>query len=107
MAKHMVKCFYCGEVFDASTTPYVKPNSRRYAHKTCAQTAEENKTQEEKDKEIKENEAQLTYALSMYTVISELDKAFESEGVVKEGASLNESKDLLETLKTDKVLNNS
>lgn len=55
MAKHMVKCFYCGEVFDASTTPYVKPNSRRYAHKTCAQTAEENKTQEEKDKELLEN----------------------------------------------------
>lgn len=54
MAKHMVKCFYCGEVFDASTTPYVKPNSRRYAHKTCAQTAEENKTQEEKDKELLE-----------------------------------------------------
>ena len=58
---------------------------------------------EEKDKEINENEAQLTYALSMYTVTSELDKAFESEGVVKEGASLNESKDLLETLKSDKV----
>lgn len=54
MAKHMVKCFYCGEVFDASTTPYVKPNSRRYAHKTCAQTAEENKIQEEKDKELLE-----------------------------------------------------
>lgn len=54
MAKHMVKCFYCGEVFDASTTPYVKPNSRRYAHKICAQTAEENKTQEEKDKELLE-----------------------------------------------------
>lgn len=54
MAKHMVKCFYCGEVFDASTTPYVKPNSRRYAHKTCAQTAEKNKTQEEKDKELLE-----------------------------------------------------
>lgn len=50
MAKHMVKCFYCGEVFDASTTPYVKPNSRRYAHKTCAQTAEENKTQKKKIK---------------------------------------------------------
>ena len=55
MAKHMVKCFYCGEIFDASTTPYVKPNSRRYAHKTCAQTAEENKTQEEKDRQLLEN----------------------------------------------------
>lgn len=58
---------------------------------------------EEKDKDIKGNEAQLTYALSMYTVTSELNKAFESDGIVKEGASLGESKGLLETLKSDKV----
>lgn len=58
---------------------------------------------EEKDKEIKENEAQLTYALSMYAVTGELNKAFESDGIVKEGASLGKSKGLLETLKSDKV----
>lgn len=51
MAKHMVKCFYCGQVFDASKVPFVKPNSMRYAHKTCAQTAEQNKSEEERDKE--------------------------------------------------------
>lgn len=55
MAKHMVKCFYCGQIFDASTTPFVKPNARRYAHKSCAQSAEENKTEEERDKEILED----------------------------------------------------
>ena len=50
----MVKCLYCGETFDASIIPFVKPNDRRYAHKKCAQTAEENKTQEEKDRETLE-----------------------------------------------------
>lgn len=55
MAKHLVKCFYCGEQFDANTTEYVKPNARRYAHKTCAQTAEQNKSEEQKDKEALES----------------------------------------------------
>lgn len=54
MAKHLVKCLYCGEVFDASITPFVKPRSNRYAHKACAETAENKKTKEEKDKEILE-----------------------------------------------------
>lgn len=54
MAKHMVKCLYCGEMFDASVTPFVKPNARRYAHKTCAQSAEENKSQDIKDREALE-----------------------------------------------------
>lgn len=51
MAKHMVKCFYCGEQFDASSVPFVKPNARRYAHTNCALEAEKNKTEEEKDKD--------------------------------------------------------
>lgn len=51
MAKHMVKCFYCGETFDASIEPFVKPNSRRYAHKECAESADAHKTKEEKDRE--------------------------------------------------------
>lgn len=51
MAKHLVKCLYCGKTFDASAEEYVKPNSRRYAHKSCADASEKSKTQEEKDKE--------------------------------------------------------
>ena len=45
MAKHLVKCFYCGESFDANSTPFVMVNSRRYAHKSCKQ---------EKDKRVLE-----------------------------------------------------
>lgn len=51
MAKHMVKCKYCGVQFDANQEPYVKVSARRYAHKTCAEEYENNKTQEEKDEE--------------------------------------------------------
>lgn len=50
MAKHMVKCLYCGEVFDANAEEYVKPNNgRRYAHKHCAEEQEKNQSQEERD----------------------------------------------------------
>ena len=35
MAKHVVKCFYCGLSFDANVEPTVKVNSRRYAHLEC------------------------------------------------------------------------
>lgn len=34
--KHMVKCIYCREIFDAAAEPFVKVNERRYAHKECA-----------------------------------------------------------------------
>lgn len=51
MAKHLVKCLYCGKTFDTTVESFVKPNSRRYAHKTCATAAEENKTKEQKNKE--------------------------------------------------------
>lgn len=30
-----VKCYYCGEYFDRDSIEYIKPNSRRYAHKIC------------------------------------------------------------------------
>ena len=33
---HKVKCYYCGKMFDADVNPYVMVNSRRYAHKSCA-----------------------------------------------------------------------
>lgn len=35
-AKHLVKCFYCQQVFNTVEVPYVKVNERRYAHKECA-----------------------------------------------------------------------
>ena len=49
--KHMVKCKYCGEMFDANVEPYVMVSSRRYAHKECAEKHESEMTQEERDKE--------------------------------------------------------
>lgn len=55
MAKHMVKCYYCKETFDANTEPYVKPSERRYAHKACAEKAKAEEDQEKKDKESLEN----------------------------------------------------
>lgn len=51
----MVKCFYCGQTFDASVEPFIKPNSRRYAHKECAESADGHKTKEQKDKETLED----------------------------------------------------
>ncbi len=51
MAKHMVKCLYCGQTFDASKEEFVKPKANRYAHKSCAEKYEASKTKEEKDKE--------------------------------------------------------
>lgn len=55
MAKHMVKCLYCGEMFDASTEPFIKPNLKRYAHKSCAENNENQKSKEEKDRESLES----------------------------------------------------
>lgn len=34
MAKKEVKCYYCGETFDANTTEFVRIGTR-YAHQTC------------------------------------------------------------------------
>ena len=51
MAKHLVKCFYCGQIFDANTEPFAKPRANRYAHAACHDKAESNKTQEERDYE--------------------------------------------------------
>lgn len=55
MAKRLLKCYYCGQTFDANKEEFVQVNSRRYAHKTCAMSAEEKKTKEEKDRELLEN----------------------------------------------------
>lgn len=55
MAKRLLKCFYCGQTFDANAEEFVQVTSRRYAHKSCAISAEERKSKEEKDKEQLEN----------------------------------------------------
>lgn len=55
MAKHIVKCYYCSQDFDTNEEEFVKVNSRRYAHKSCADHHESLKTQEERDKEILES----------------------------------------------------
>ena len=51
MAKHLVKCFYCGQTFDANVEPFAKPRANRYAHAACHNQANANKTQEERDYE--------------------------------------------------------
>lgn len=55
MAKLMAKCYYCGLQFDRNVEEFVAINSRRYAHKTCYEKAQSNKTQEEKDYEALAN----------------------------------------------------
>lgn len=50
MAKHIVKCKYCSQHFDASVEEYVKIKNR-YAHKQCAEDYEKNRTQEDIDLE--------------------------------------------------------
>ena len=50
-AKHLVKCFYCGQQFDCNSEPYTKPRANRYAHAAGDQQANANKTQEERDYE--------------------------------------------------------
>lgn len=59
MAKHMVKCFYCGQSFDANIIPYQMVGKRRYAHKVCydkqsAQTLQENQDAIDLDNYISE-----------------------------------------------------
>ena len=54
MAKHMVKCPICNKMFDANQEPYVMISSRRYAHLSCQQSAQEQAEQIQKDKEALE-----------------------------------------------------
>jgi hypothetical protein len=49
MAKHIVKCFYCGKSFDANAEPFTKPRANRYAHAACDTQAQSALTQEERD----------------------------------------------------------
>lgn len=92
MAKHMVKCFYCGEQFDANTEPFEKINSRRYAHIKCHQKAFDNKSKEEKDKEILENYIKQLFGIStlsdkikrqLKTYMSDKEKHYTYSGIYK------------------------
>ena len=55
MAQHMVKCLFCGKMFDAQDDGkdkiWYKPRTNRYAHIECGKEHEANKTQDEKDYE--------------------------------------------------------
>lgn len=49
MTKRLVKCKYCGIVFDRNSEPFVDAGGRRYAHEACAKQYEAAIPQEEKD----------------------------------------------------------
>lgn len=49
MAKHLVKCLYCGVTFDADKEPCEKPRGNRYAHKSCYDRHMASMSQEEQD----------------------------------------------------------
>lgn len=65
--KHLVKCPYCGEVFDANVEPFVMINSRRYAHTSCAEKQQKEKTKEELDKEELENYIKQLFGITQLT----------------------------------------
>ena len=64
MAKRLLKCYYCGQTFDANKEPFVKVNSRRYAHEACALGADK----EQKDKEELINYIKLLFGISSISV---------------------------------------
>lgn len=55
MAKHMVKCPICNEVFDANKEPYVMVSTRRYAHESCFLTSQEKEDKLKRDKQTLED----------------------------------------------------
>ena len=55
MAKHLVKCYYCGQTFDANKESFIMVNSRRYAHEKCYNDNQKQKNKDELDKEELEN----------------------------------------------------
>lgn len=63
MAKHMVKCAICNIQFDANIEPFVKVNSRRYAHEKCVLSEEEHKSKEQKDRKALE-----AYILQLFKI---------------------------------------
>ena len=64
----MVKCLYCGEMFDANKEPFVMASSRRYAHKSCAEENQKSKTKEQTDKEELEQYIKQLFHINKVTV---------------------------------------
>lgn len=48
-SQHYVICKYCGIKFNRDAEPAVKVDTRRYAHKACAEKVDATIPQEEKD----------------------------------------------------------
>ena len=46
---HKVTCIYCKQIFDRDKEPAVLVSTRRYAHALCAEKANREQTQAEKD----------------------------------------------------------
>ena len=63
-----VKCLYCSEQFDRDTEEFVVVG-KRYAHKSCQENHDNNKTKEQKDKEELEQ-----YIVSLYGYINALHR---------------------------------
>lgn len=49
MARHYVKCLYCGQQFDRESEPTKQVSNRRYAHLQCWEEHKNNMSQEERD----------------------------------------------------------
>lgn len=79
MAKHLVKCKYCGEKFDANIEPFVKPSSNRYAHQQCHDNflAEQEKIkQKQLEKAVKEEQKKKKEEPERKDLYDYLDKLF-------------------------------
>ena len=78
--KHLVKCKFCGEIFDTNNEEFVKPTSNRYAHKSCYEKTLKEKTQEELDREDLENYIkQLLHISQLTPKINKQIKTFREE----------------------------
>lgn len=60
MAKHLVKCLYCGQQFDANQEPFVQLQ-RRYAHKECADKEALRQARERSNEQILEDYIKYLY----------------------------------------------
>ncbi len=85
MAAHMVKCLYCGKMFDAQedgkNTIWFKPRKNRYAHIECGKQHEAEKTQDEKDYEqlyfyVKENQKENFYYVKFKKIVEAWQKDY-------------------------------
>ena len=86
MAKQMVKCPYCEQMFDRNSEDFIKVG-RRYAHKKCQEKYEESATEEEKEykklyyftKELFGN--QFNYVLVKQQVDKYIQQGYTSKGI--------------------------